>query len=181
MQIFSAKFTMTLPLVDNVHQAIIAFMRTSERGTWQVDQATASDAFELNFRRGNWKKALFGLSDRLVPGSLRRGTDGAVVPSTRAVTCRVLLRPTASAIKLRLEYQLHVGVFDEVPPDTKPTFGEARRATAEEEAQERCLSQVLARWSKWWRDTATDETQEMAAYLREALGLDELPAIAQYG
>lgn len=157
MQVFSADFTMTLPLVDNVHQAIIAFMRTSERGTWQVDNAKASDAFELNFRRGNWKKALFGLSDQLVPDSPRRYANGMAVSSTRPVTCRVLLRPSVSTIKVRLEYKLHVASSEPVAPALKAGF----RAN--------------------WLDAEMDEIREMAAYLREVLGLNDVPAIAGPG
>jgi hypothetical protein len=58
-----------------------------------------------------------------------------------------------STIKVRVEYKLHLPFLEEVAPAFASKFKSS------------------------WVNTVAEETREMAAYLREVLGLEDVPAI----
>ncbi len=117
------KRTIVLPLVDNIHQVLIAFLRTSEFGEWLVDEEKQSDHFSMFFIRGNWKKSVFGLGGKRVPGewsairSVPMQLHVSIRPSPQDVTVRLThtasLR-TSDAFYGRDKLRLREAVDDEV-------------------------------------------------------------------
>lgn len=61
------QYVVKLPFQDKLHDAIHAFLRTSDHGEWTADDKEPSDGFFLHYRRGNWRRSLLGFGTALVP------------------------------------------------------------------------------------------------------------------
>lgn len=94
---YSCEFSweLNLPVGDDIHQAVVTFLRTSSSGIWQQNTDEKSDALVMHFRRGDWGKAVF--SKKLVPGWPKR-------PDLCAMTLRVTVRPTPQDMRIGLHF-----------------------------------------------------------------------------
>jgi hypothetical protein len=53
---------LVLPMVEGIYQTIIAFLQTSEFGSWTSDSSQDSNLFKLHLIRGNWIRGNWGRS-----------------------------------------------------------------------------------------------------------------------
>ena len=104
------KWLIDLPHVENLHASIHAFLRTSDYGTWEVDESVTSDSFALNYRRGQELPRPPGKTLHWLTGF---GTyEGEVTISKwlgqhqPPVRLRVTLRPTGNGIRIGIEWEL---------------------------------------------------------------------------
>ena len=63
------KHVLRIPSVDNPHAAVLAFLRTSAWGEWQVSDSQSNDMFVQHFRRGKTRRVggFFGFGQHDVP------------------------------------------------------------------------------------------------------------------
>ena len=104
------KWLIDLPHVENLHASIHAFLRTSDYGTWEVDESVTSDSFVLNYRRGQElprppSKTLHWLTllDNYEQVLSHYNWPGQHQPPVRL---RVTLRPTSEGIRIGIEWEL---------------------------------------------------------------------------
>jgi hypothetical protein len=136
-----------LPPVKDLHQTLIAFLATSEQGTWQVDGQVQNTPYAMHFLRGNWRRAWFGLSDALTPGLCDVDSSGHNVPETRPMKLAITARPSPQDIRLVMLFS----VFSIV------TYDQQRNQ----------------RYVDYWEDRITKEIKELSEYLRKCYGLPE--------
>lgn len=95
-------------MVEGIHGAIIAFLRTSEHGAWSADTDQQNDEFNLHFIRGNWKKSLFG-SKRVAGVGGDRGSEKSLKPMLLSVTIRPAPCEMRIGINHSVFYKTHIG------------------------------------------------------------------------
>ena len=83
-----------VPNVADIHVPVVSFLRTSEFGKWEIDDDQPSDSYVLHFRRGPWKRTLFG--KKLIP----------IYGPTMAMRLCVTFRPTAETIRLGFRHEV---------------------------------------------------------------------------
>lgn len=137
------RHVVTLPLVDGVHQTLVAFFSTSEHGTWRTDPDAPSTSFNLHLMHGNWRRAWFGLSSTLTPGVCDRDAMGVKRAETRPMKLKISIRPSPDDIRLSLTYSVFSGMSNN--PD-----------------------HVV-----FWTDRIANETKELSEYLRKCYGVAE--------
>jgi len=96
------KHQLEMPFADRVHDAILAFLRTSGHGEWKPDEIEESDRFVLHFRRGVWNRSLFGMAKRLIPEPSWKND-----PTRSSMTLRITLRPSPDSVNIGLFHSLH--------------------------------------------------------------------------
>jgi hypothetical protein len=107
---YSWKTSFRLPFTEGVHSMIHAFLRTSEHGTWQVDESMPSDVYVLNYRRGKAsqsppKLARFIRVSGSYEDSVKRSGWANEVASPLMVL-KVTLRPSHEHIIVSLEHSV---------------------------------------------------------------------------
>jgi hypothetical protein len=100
------RHVIVLPMVNDIHQTLVSFLSTSERGTWRVDEQVASTPYVLHFMRGKWRRAWFGLGSTLQPGLCDIDSKGFNVPETRPMKLRITIRPSPEEIRLSLLFSV---------------------------------------------------------------------------
>ena len=143
-----------IPLVNDVHTVIHAFLRTSEYGGWEANGDLASDVFVLNYRRGKPVPPPPGKFSHFVLGGV--GSDYAEhlrksgwgkCPAME-LTVRLRPMPASNTVKVALEYRLvgqHAG--------------------------------LIARTNRSVGDTIERETGALVQYVMDSYGFPQLPEI----
>ena len=134
------RHVITLPLVNDVHQSLVAFFSTSEYGTWRVDPHSPNTAYNLHLMRGNWGRAWLGLSSNLTPRLCDRDARGKNLPETRAMKLKVSIRPSPDDIRLSLAFSVFSGFANN------------------------------AKHIEYWTDRIANETRDLSEYLRKCYG-----------
>jgi hypothetical protein len=96
MKVIEWVWSMELPIVDRIHETILAFLRTSEFGLWEPSENERNDVFVLHFHRGRWKRSF--LSRRLAPNWSGKRLQSA------PLKLRVTLRPSSVDIVVNLQF-----------------------------------------------------------------------------
>lgn len=138
-----------LPPVEDVHQTLVAFLATSEQGTWQVNDQVLNTPYVLHFRRGNWRRAWFGFSVTLTPGMCDVDSSGRNVPETRPMKLTITARPSPKDIRLVMLFSVFSMVTYEEPKNQ--------------------------RYVEYWADRITKEVKDLSEYLRKCYSLSESP------
>ena len=99
--------TIVLPVVDGIHEAIIAFLQTSEHGVWAPDSEMSSNAFQLHFIRGNWGRSFFGFGSKRVPENVDFDPDDYCVPHSKPMLLEVTIRPSPENIRVALRFAIY--------------------------------------------------------------------------
>jgi hypothetical protein len=147
--------TTMLPPVDNVHQVLTAYLRTSELGDWKLDPDQQSDGFVMHFMRGKWAKSMFG---RIKPGMADRTSDMQLIPRTVPMRLCATLRPSPQDVTIRLD----VEVFTEDGislSDLKREWGQKM-------------------FVRQWEEMLRQELSGLREYLKKCYDLPELPLLA---
>jgi hypothetical protein len=139
-----------LPMVDNIHEVLVAFFRTSEQGVWSIDDTQPSDQFNMHFIRGNWRKSFFGLSSKRVPGAGSRDVDGNEVTAVRPMQLVATIRPSPQELVISIR---HTVFYD-------MSYGSGEFA-----------KRVIAQW----QTVTSSEIDALRDYLRKCYDLAELP------
>ena len=147
------RHVIALPLVNDIHQTLIAFLSTSDLGTWRVNPCLASTPFVLHFMRGNWKRAWFGFSETLTPGLCDVDSRGVNVPESRPMKLAITVRPSPDQIRLSLLFS----VFSLASYD-------------KDSAQQ---------YVAYWSDRVAREVKDLSDYLRDCYDLPEPPRCGQ--
>lgn len=142
-----------VPFQEGIHTIIHAYLRTSQYGTWEVDESLPSDLFVLNYLRGKpispppSKVRYFFLPGLHSYETLTsRWADSIAMP---LMQLRAALRPSPDHILVSLECGIAGPNADVLPTEHLRRFsGEFRK-----------------------------EVAALAAYLKELLHLPETPAI----
>lgn len=139
--------------VENLHDAVYAFFRTSEFGVWQREDAMPVDPFALTFCRGQEVRLPSKIQYHLTVGSRSYanyvGQSFRSKPITPSMRLNVGIRPLSGGARITLEYHL-----------TGPQADLLREAFALR-----------------LRANALEEVKGLAAYLQESCGLPGLPEI----
>jgi len=143
------KYVLVLPLVENIHQTLVAFLSTSEQGNWIADPLTASTPYVLHVMRGNWKRAWLGLSQALTPGYCDVDGKGINIPESRPMKLKIMIRPSPIDIRLTLLFSVFSVVSFAEPENTQH--------------------------AAYWSARTGDEVQNMREYLRTCYGLPSPP------
>ena len=92
-------YRIDVPPYDKLLEVLEAFFSSYPGGDYTCEKR---ERFKLFFRRGLWKKSLFGLGemvpDRLVPGRF----------NSWPLVVRVLVRPAPSVFSIAIHYELHL-------------------------------------------------------------------------
>jgi hypothetical protein len=139
------RHVIVLPLLADIHQTLVAFLATSEQGTWQVDPQVPSTPYALHFLRGNWGRAWFGLSSTLSPKVCDVDATGHNIAATRPMKLKITVRPSPSDIRISLLFY----VFSMVAYDDNQQHVD------------------------YWAGRITKEVKELSEYLRKCYGLPE--------
>jgi len=155
----SYKTTLVLPFVENVHNVLIAFLRTSEFGEWKVDTEKSGDQFVMHFIRGKWRKPmLFGRG--AVPAMHNMCGNGELVAETVPMRLDVKLLPSPQDLTITLEHEIH-GV-------DIPSWGLSK---VEEARFETYMGQ--------WKRIIVAELANLRAYLKKCYNLPDLPRLVE--
>lgn len=88
-------------MVEGIHGAIVAFLRTSEQGVWTVDTEQQSDEFNMHFIRGNWRKTLFGA--KRVAGYVDVALNGT---ASKPMLLSVTIRPAPRELRIGINHSV---------------------------------------------------------------------------
>jgi len=100
---FSTQSWFSVPEATDIHQAITAFLRTSEFGECHLDSNKQNDAFVLNFYRGKERTSW----ERFNSSKYLRFINENRFPSLFA-NIRVILRPLPKAVKVGIDYHFPI-------------------------------------------------------------------------
>lgn len=147
----SYKTTLVLPFVENVHNVLIAFLRTAEPGEWKADAEYASDQFVMHFIRGKWRKPiLFGRG--IVPAMHELRHDKVVVESV-PMRLKVKLLPSPQDLTITLEHEVYAVNVDSTRLDHP----------------------YVPQWDK----IIGNEIASLRAYLKKCYDLPDLPRLVE--
>ena len=141
---------LSLPPVARIHEVVIAFLRTSETGSWKSDDTERSDHFEMHFFRGNWGRNW--LTGGRVP-KLPFLHGDVTEADTIAMTLRITVRPSPRQLILTCRHT----VFSPVPLSAECFWGPRVMMPAQ--------------------DVIRQEVETLRGYLRECYDLAETPVI----
>ncbi|MEQ8786234.1 MAG: hypothetical protein RIC55_08040 [Pirellulaceae bacterium] len=148
--------TIALPPVDKPHEAIHAFLRTSEFGEWQPNPEKESDAFVLNYRRGRpyRKSGFFGIGASL---DWNTPTYPESVPVEQArMFLRVTLRPSPTVLTIRVQH-------------TAPVMDHRRMSAG--------TTEVCERFERQLEKAVHGESTALRTYLHDYYRLTEPPSL----
>jgi hypothetical protein len=92
-------------MVEGIHAALVAFLRTSEHGVWTADTEHQNDEFNLHFIRGNWKKSLFG--SKRVAGVGDKDRNGrSLLGPRKPMLLSVTIRPAPSELRICIDHSV---------------------------------------------------------------------------
>jgi hypothetical protein len=84
---------------DRIMSVLEAFFASYPKGDYQLEH---KESYKLIFRRGMWKKSMFGLGDlvpdRLIPGEFNQWP----------LIVRILARPSPEVYTITIDYQLYL-------------------------------------------------------------------------
>lgn len=149
------KTTLVLPFVENVHNVLIAFLRTAESGEWKVDAENPSDQFVIHFIRGRWRKPiLFGRG--IVPAMHELRHDKVVVESL-PMRLKVKLLPSPQDLTIMLEHEVYaVNVTEDI------------------------WNRKAVEWYvRQWDGLIGNEIASLRAYLKKCYNLPDLPQLLE--
>jgi hypothetical protein len=95
---------LVLPMVEGIHQTIIAFLQTSEFGSWRSDSKQVSNPFKLHLVRGNWGRSFFGFGSNRIPLECSVGNDGKFVPRTKPMILEITIRPSPNELRVMVRH-----------------------------------------------------------------------------
>jgi hypothetical protein len=95
-----------LPMANSIHETLIAFLQTSDFGTWHADDTKSSTQFLMHFVRGNWRKTLFGLGVGRVPGICVKDRSGQLLPETKPMLLEIAIRPSPKDLDLSIRFSV---------------------------------------------------------------------------
>ena len=145
--------TILMPPVDSIHEAIVAFLQTSDCGTWEVDDTVTSSQFVLHFVRGNWTRSFFGLGTHRVPAGIEHDSNLKVKHRTKPMLLEITLRPSPNEVRIRLRHSVFCDIS--VP----------RR---EEE-----------HYVASWKNVVRQEVDALRRYLEQCFHLDDTPRLEE--
>jgi len=151
----SYKTTLVLPFVENVHNVLIAFLRTAESGEWKGDAEKPSDQFVMHFIRGRWRKA-FVFAGGMVPAMHELRKDKVVVESL-PMRLKVKLLPSPQDLTIMLEHEVYAV---NVPEDL-------------------CDREAVEWWVHQWDGLIGNEVASLRAYLKKCYNLPDLPRLVE--
>jgi len=96
---YTWEYQLQVPPYDKLLEVLEAFFASYPGGDYSCERR---ERFRLEFRRGAWKKSLFGVGP-LVPERLARGQF-----SRWPVIVRVLARPAPDSFTVTMRYELHL-------------------------------------------------------------------------
>lgn len=140
-----------LPMVENLHQTLVAFLQTSEQGSWTLDEQTASNPLNIHLIRGNWGTSLF--STARVPKNCDIDHKGEFVSRTKPMLLAVVIRPSPKEISVRLDHK----VF----------------------SKKKINYRVYWDYHNYWKTTVRNEVNSMRRYLEKCYELDRAPRLVQ--
>lgn len=157
------KTTLVLPFVENVHNVLIAFLRTAESGEWKVDAENPSDQFVMHFIRGKWRKPiLFGRGIVPVMHNLHKTQ---LVAETVPMRLKVRLLPSPQDLTITLEHEAYAVDVDAAILDYPKAFFDSRR-------RYEC-------YVPQWNEIIGKEVVSLRAYLKKCYNLPELPNLGE--
>ncbi len=135
---------LVIPVVDGIHEAIVAYFQTSREGPWECDASKKNTRFAVYFIRGNWGSSI--LRRALVARDCDVNSQGEFVPKTKPMKLSVLLRPSPQDITIELSHE----VFSR------------RRVHASD----------LKEYQSYWAHVVKKEVLALRAYLEKCYSLD---------
>jgi carotenoid cleavage dioxygenase-like enzyme len=93
-------------MVDTIHDTIIAFLQTSEFGTWDVDDTQPNNQFKLHFIRGNWGRSFFGLGSKRAPRYIEYDSQGKFIPRTKPMLLELAIRPSPHDLSISIRHSV---------------------------------------------------------------------------
>ena len=145
--------TILMPPVDSIHEAIVAFLQTSDCGTWEVDDTVTSNQFVLHFVRGNWTRSFFGLGTRRVPEGIDYYSKLEVKRRTKPMLLEITLRPSPNEIRIRLRHSVFC-------------------ATSIPRREKEC-------YVEFWKTVVRQEVDSLRHYLEQCFHLDDTPRLEE--
>lgn len=112
-------YRIDVPPYDKLLEVLEAFFSSYPGGDYACEKR---ERFKLVFRRGLWKKSLFGLGE-LVPDRLIQGQF-----NKWPLIVRVLVRPSPSTFSIALHYELHL-------PKSVPALAPEVQTSVDQHAQ----------------------------------------------
>jgi len=85
---------------DKAVDVLEAFFASYPGGDYTCERR---ETYRLQFRRGEWKKGMFGLADYLVPAALQKGRF-----ERWPIVVYVLVRPGPEVFLVTIRYELHL-------------------------------------------------------------------------
>ena len=149
--------------VEKVHEVINAFLRTCERGPWEMEGPASADGFEMQYRRGpGWRLSILGFKGGwqhpkfVLENMLLKGADGL------PIRLKVVIRPSPHTLLLTLNFAC---------PPADPV---ARVWSSSSRKWERTAEMTI---NQWLAQIATGEANGLADYLLEFYSLPERPEV----
>jgi hypothetical protein len=100
------EYLLRFPYVEQPHETLIAFMRTSEYGVWDFHPDLEMGPFNLYFIRGNWRPPALGIFSR-TPLLCSRNSFGDFIANTKPMRLEVLMRPSGPDYHTRLKFAVY--------------------------------------------------------------------------
>jgi hypothetical protein len=143
-----------IPPVEGIHQALAAFLQTSDQGRWSIDDQETSTPFAMLFRRGSWQVQAkwFGGATTLSPLTGEPDGLGGVMSRTKPMRLEVTVRPSPDDIQIGL-----------------------RHSVCYPEHAYQVMS--IAERREYWLPVIEAEVSELRAYLRKFYQFDVLPSL----
>ncbi len=99
-KVYTWEYRLEAKPYDKIVDVLEAFFASYPGGDYTCERR---ETYRLNFRRGEWKKGLFGLADYLVPAALQKG-----VFARWPLIVYVLVRPAPELFLVTVRYELHL-------------------------------------------------------------------------
>ncbi len=98
--IYTWEYRLQVAPYDKIVDVLEAFFASYPQGDYTCERR---ETYRLEFRRGEWKKGMFGLADYLVPANLPKGRF-----HRWPVLLYILVRPSPEAFLVTARFELHL-------------------------------------------------------------------------
>jgi hypothetical protein len=98
--IYTWEYRLEVAPYDKIVDVLEAFFASYPGGDYTCERR---ETYRLQFRRGEWKKGLFGLADYLVPAALSKGRF-----ERWPLVLYVLVRPGPQTFLVTVRYEVHL-------------------------------------------------------------------------
>jgi hypothetical protein len=136
-------------MVEGIHAALVAFLRTSEHGVWTADTEQKNDEFNMRFIRGNWKQTLFG-SKRVAGYGGADGDEKTLKPMLLSVT----IRPAPNELRIGINHSV-----------------------CYPKGLDRYFPLDVEKHTRFWQSHVSDEAIALSDYLHQFYSLERPPLI----